>query len=356
MLELHNIGIQFGDTNIVQGVSLHMQTGELGCLLGASGSGKTSILRAISGFNTLSTGHIEIRGKQVASSSENLPPEQRHIAMMFQDLALFPHLNVADNIAFGLSNQPKQERQQRVAEMLELVSLQGMEKRQLHELSGGQQQRVALARALAPKPDILLLDEPFSSLDTELRQQLVKQVRAILKQEQVTALLVTHDQQEAFAFAERIAILSEGQLQQWDTPQRLYYHPANKIVANFIGRSSFVNGVVQAIEGSDCQILSIFGEFPTYLREGWQQGQQVQILVRPEDIKIGAQHSRMASADMENRTAIVLESTFLGAYHLYKLQLENSTETVYCHGNLSIPLDIGEQVNIHYTNPNPSVF
>ena len=352
MLKLHDIGICYGDTQIVQNVEMQLEAGEIGCLLGASGSGKTSILRAIAGFVSLAEGEIHIRNECVSSKTTDMPPEQRKVAMMFQDLALFPHLNVFENIAFGLSGLSANEQQQRVHEMLQLVSMAGMEQRGLHELSGGQQQRVALARALAPKPDMLLLDEPFSSLDTELRQQLAVQMRDILKKEQVTALLVTHDQQEAFAFADRIAIIHQGALLQWDTPYNLYHQPQSRPVAAFIGTSSFIPAAVKTTSETECILNSVFGDIKVNRQDEWQEGQTVELLLRPDDIQILPVG---ATAEL-NSTATVISTTFQGAINQYQLKLAGTEQSITVHASHESMHKVGDKVNVGLVLKNTVVF
>ena len=211
-LELRSVSVQYGETVAVESADLALEAGQIGCLLGPSGCGKTTLLRAIAGFEPLSAGEISLHGQQISTPSSMLPPEQRRVGMVFQDFALFPHLNVGRNVAFGLKDLAGEARQQRVEEMLELVGLAAYADRFPHELSGGQQQRVALARALAPAPEIVLLDEPFSSLDSQLREALAREVRDLLKARGVTAILVTHDQQEAFAMADQITLLHAGRI------------------------------------------------------------------------------------------------------------------------------------------------
>lgn len=199
----------------VDGVSLTLEPGEMGCLLGASGSGKTTVLRAIAGLEPVLKGVITIDDQVMTSSTVNIPPEKRHVGMMFQDYALFPHLDVSANIGFGLRQLSRSERRARVDELLDLVGLTEFIDRYPHELSGGQQQRVALARALAPNPDILLLDEPFSNLDVDTREHLASELRQILKQTKHTALMVTHHIEEAYAMADQIGLMSQGKLSHW---------------------------------------------------------------------------------------------------------------------------------------------
>jgi len=239
-LDLQNISVVYrshGETlHVINQLNLQLTQGEIGCLLGASGCGKTTVLRAIAGFEPLQSGEIWLDGRQLSSSAQQIAPEQRGIGMMFQDYALFPHLTVEKNIGFGLRRWSKTERTQRVTTMLELVGLQAEHKRYPHELSGGQQQRVALARALAPSPSLLLLDEPFSNLDVDTRERLAFEVRDILKQAGLTAILVTHNQAEAFAIADRISVMQQGQIVQWDTPLELRKQPANESATDLIRR------------------------------------------------------------------------------------------------------------------------
>ena len=229
-----------GTRVVVDGLSLALGAGDIGCLLGASGCGKTTVLRAVAGFEPVLEGSIDVQGRRVAASGLSLPPEQRSVGMMFQDYALFPHMDAAANIAFGLRGRTRAEQRARVAEMLALVGLAERGGAYPHELSGGQQQRVALARALAPGPALLLLDEPFSNLDTDTRQTLAAELRELLKASGATVLMVTHDQSEAFAMADRIGVMDRGRILQWDSAEALYRRPADRFVAGFIGRGSLV--------------------------------------------------------------------------------------------------------------------
>ena len=229
-----------GTLVVVDDLSLTLAAGEIGCLLGASGCGKTTVLRAVAGFEPLLAGRIDVKGQRVADPDLSLPPERRSVGMMFQDYALFPHMDAADNVAFGLRGMPREARRARVAEMLQLVGLGARGGAYPHELSGGQQQRVALARALAPDPALLLLDEPFSNLDTDTREQLAVELRSLLKATGATVLMVTHDQAEAFTMADRIGVMDRGRILQWDAAETLYRRPLDRFVAGFIGRGALV--------------------------------------------------------------------------------------------------------------------
>jgi len=245
LLDLDGIGLGYdthhGLHTVVENLNLQLERGHIGCLLGSSGCGKTTVLRAIAGFEPVLAGNIRLDGVTLSSPLIKIPPERRRVGMMFQDYALFPHLSVRENVAFGLRRQARAEQQTRVQEMLDMVGLAKAADSYPHELSGGQQQRVALARALAPAPELLLLDEPFSNLDVDTRERLAFELRDILKHTRHTALLVTHNQAEAFAIADRIGVMAQdGRIVQWDTPYTLHHHPANEFVADFVRRETML--------------------------------------------------------------------------------------------------------------------
>lgn len=330
-LQLNKMHISFGASHIVRGVTLQLEQGEIGCLLGPSGCGKTTLLRAIAGFQALQLGSISIDNNTVSDSNKTLPPEQRGVGMVFQDFALFPHLNVADNISFGMRRASSAERHQRVDELLDRIGLPGYHKRFPHELSGGQQQRIALARALAPKPGLLLLDEPFSSLDAELRERLAVEVRELLKNEGITALLVTHDQQEAFAMADKAGVMYQGELLQWDTPYQLYHQPRHQLVADFIGHGVLLQGTVNT-QGSLASPLGML-EHPSLMQVAG--GTPVSFLVRPDDI--------VPDPDSRLRGKIKARG-FRGAHNLYTVQLNSGIELLTLspsHEVLDVGADIG---------------
>ncbi len=259
LLHLEEVTVAYAGTAdarpTIDGLSLRLARGEIGCLLGASGCGKTTVLRAIAGFEPLRGGRIRLDGREIAAAGVGLPPEARRIGMMFQDYALFPHLNAAANVAFGLRALPRAARTARATELLALVGLADRAAAYPHELSGGQQQRVALARALAPEPLLVLLDEPFSNLDVEIRGRLAEDTRDLLKAAGATALLVVHDQAEAFAMADRIGVMADGRILQWDAPEALYARPGDRRVAGFIGRGDWLRSETLGMgEGADLRL------------------------------------------------------------------------------------------------------
>ena len=247
---------------VIDGASLSLDRGEIGCVVGSSGCGKTTLLRAVAGFIGVQDGTIEIAGAVVSGPHFSAATERRGIGLVFQDYALFPHLRVDDNIGFGLRQLGPAERAARVREMIDLVGLAAHADGYPHELSGGQQQRVALARALAPRPALLLMDEPFSSLDVDLRARLGTEVRQILKASGTTAMLVTHDQQEAFAMADQVGVMHEGRIEQWDRPYELYHRPATRYVADFIGEGVFLPARVLSSMNVEIELGELRGKWP----------------------------------------------------------------------------------------------
>lgn len=310
MLSLNNVSVAYQQRVAVQDVSFELGAGQIGCLLGPSGCGKTSLLRAVAGFEKIADGQISLRNQLVSAKHSHLEPEKRRVAVVFQDYALFPHLTVAQNIAFGLHKQSSEQKRQRVNELLMLVGLIGYNSRYPHALSGGQQQRVSLARAMAAKPDLLLLDEPFSSLDAELRDELAKELRAILKHENTTALMVTHDQNEAFAMADVIGVMNKGRLLQWTDAYALYHRPANRFVATFVGDGVFLSATVN----ENNKLNSGLGVFPISPTSGFKQGDKVVFLVRPDDI---------IHDDESETLAKVVDRSFQGSHILYQLELQH---------------------------------
>ena len=311
LLKLRNLACGYQDQRVVQNLNLHLNAGDIGCLLGSSGCGKTTTLRAIAGFESVHEGEIVLAGEVISRSGFTLAPEKRRIGMVFQDYALFPHLTVAENIAFGVRAHPRLN--QVVEEMLDLVNLGALGKRHPHELSGGQQQRVALARALAPEPQLLLLDEPFSNLDGELRRRLSHEVRGILKARGTSAILVTHDQEESFAVSDHVGVFKEGRLEQWDTPYNLYHEPATPYVASFVGQGYFIRGQLVDHESVRTELGVLRGN----RAYAGVSGSAMDVLLRPDDI-VHAPESPLK--------ARVTSKTFQGAATLYRLQMPTGTQ------------------------------
>jgi len=319
-LVLDRIGVAYGRKAVVEGLSFSLPAGGIGCLLGPSGCGKTTVLRAVAGFEPVLAGSIALDGEVVSRPGLQVPPELRRIGMVFQDHALFPHLSVADNVGFGLKGHV--EAPARVALMLETVGLAHTAKRFPHELSGGQQQRVALARALAPAPRLLLLDEPFANLDIELRERLGAELRQLLKATGTTALMVTHDQHEAFAIADEIGIMSDGHIQQWASAYALYHQPANRFVADFVGQGAFLPGVVNGSGRVWMELGAVQSPEPVRCTEHGDlcpDGCQVDVLLRPDDV---------VHDDASPVTAEVLSKAFRGAQFLYTLQLDSGASVL----------------------------
>ena len=345
-LILDSVSQSYAQRQIIADLSFTLPEGAIGCLLGPSGCGKTTALRCISGFEPIQTGAIRIGGEVVSRPDWMLAAEKRRVGMVFQDYALFPHLTVAANIAFGLRREARQSRQVRVDVLLELVGLAGHADQYPHQLSGGQQQRVALARALAPRPRLILMDEPFSNLDVELRERLSLEVRDILKREATTALIVTHDQHEAFALADWVGVMHEGRIQQWDTPYNLYHKPVNRFVADFVGQGALVPGAVINDHQVEIELGVLNGQIPVECGDrGCDECVrhcQVDVLLRPDDI-IHDDDSLML-AEVENKA-------FRGAEFLYTLKLpsgQRALSLVPSHHNHAIGEKIGIKLAVDH--------
>lgn len=331
-LEVKQVAVAYDDCTVIKDINFSLQPGEIGCLLGPSGCGKTSLLRAIAGFEPLLHGEICLHGKTVSVPGKSVATEQRRVGMVFQDFALFPHLNVEKNISFGLKHLTAKQRDERVDELLKLVGLADLKNSYPHELSGGQQQRIALIRAMAPRPNILLMDEPFSSMDAELREQLAREVRELLKRDGITAILVTHDQLEAFALADVIAVLGNGELHQCGSGYQIYHNPADRFVADFIGQGVMLPGKVI----DDKQVETEMGVFKGKLPEDCHSGQQVEVLLRPDDVI----HDDDSDTELE-----VIAKVFRGAEYLYTLALP-SGQAILCLVQSHHNHRIGERIGI----------
>ena len=335
---IRNLNLSYQDGLVVDDLTLGLNPQELGCLLGPSGCGKSTLLRAIAGFQELDSGEIWLDNQLLSTERHRVPPEDRGVGMVFQDIALFPHLTVAENIAFGLTDWSEPIQSKRIAELLDLIGLMGLEQRYPHELSGGQQQRVALARAMAPKPKLLLLDEPFSGLDTELRGRLASEVRTILKSDGICSLLVTHDQREAFDFADRIAVMHKGHICQFDTPFNLYHEPTDPFVAHFVGPGEMIDAKIASLRS----ISSPLGVLTNDEDLEYPIDSAVQIFLRPDDL---------IHDDDSSYQAMLVGKHFRGAHHLYEVKLDNGV-ILGClapsHHNHAIGEMIGVSLDIEH--------
>jgi len=343
-LELKQLSVSIEDRPIINSVSFSLERGEIACLLGPSGCGKTTLLRTIAGFERPLNGEVWLDSRLVSDEQNLVPVEDRKVGMVFQDYALFPHLNVKDNIAFGLQGLSVTERLTRVEEMAELLEVTKCLYDFPHRLSGGQQQRVALARAIATRPNILLLDEPFASLDIELREQIAKEMRNILKQNGITAILVSHNQLEAFAMADSIGVMRDGALLQWDNAFTLYHRPACTYVADFVGDGVFLPGKVVNSTNVETELGIINGG----QSHGYSFGDRVSVLIRPDDI---------IHDDESEMRAKVLDKAFRGAEFLYTLTLESGSQVltlVPSHHNHAVDESIGITLEIDHLVVFPS--
>jgi iron(III) transport system ATP-binding protein len=310
-LRITGLEKRYGDNTAVDGLDLDVREGEVCALLGPSGCGKTTTLRLIMGLDRPDAGSIVIRGRTLSDGRVNVAPEKRRVGMVFQDYALFPHLDVAANVGYGLGRNPDRNR---IGEVLDLVGLGEAGGRPVHELSGGEQQRVALARALAPTPDLVLLDEPFSNLDAGLRERLRAEVRAILRESGVPALFVTHDQEEALSLADRVAVMRDGRVVQAGMPEEVYGQPASRWVADFLGEAEVLPAVVG--EGFvECE-LGRFGVDPGFRGPA-------ELVVRPESVAVGAGPSPRG---LEGDEGVVVERTFYGHDQLVRVELSSGRE------------------------------
>ena len=282
VIRCNGVYMRFGRTLAVADASFDLEAGEILSILGPSGCGKTTLLRLIAGFDVPGAGEITLQGRLVSGRSVHVPPDLRNVGMVFQEYALFPHMTVAQNVAFGLQRLSDQERRSRLAQVIELVKLSGLEERYPHELSGGQQQRAALARTLAPQPVAVLLDEPFSNLDAGMRREMRLEVEAILRGNQTAAVFVTHDREEAFAMADRIGVMRDGRLEQVDSPDVIYHSPATPSVAQLTGTCDLLSGEVHG-----GMAFTEIGSLPCTATNGFlPEDARVSLLVHPEDFHI----------------------------------------------------------------------
>ncbi|WP_066802536.1 ABC transporter ATP-binding protein [Moraxella oblonga] len=328
-LTVDNLAVAFGNKTIFSDISFTLNQGDIGCLLGQSGCGKTAVLRSIMGFCQPNAGKIRLAQKELfnGTTRQAVAPHLRQVGMVFQDYALFSHLTVADNICFGIKHLAKSEQQARLDELLSLVGMGDFARRYPHELSGGQQQRVALARVFAMKPKLILLDEPFSNLDVELRASLSFEVRELLKSQNITAILVTHDQAEAFAMADKIGVMADGKLQQWDTPTRLYQFPNTKMVASFIGDGALIE--IQNIQNG--MATTAIGKI---VCENTNDTNASTLLIRPENVHL----------DDMGVSAQVVFCGFKGGY--FRCQLQTQAGELIAHLPITSGVKVGDEIKI----------
>lgn len=342
-LMLDGVTRTFGTKTAVQDLSLTVQEGELLTLLGPSGCGKTTTLRLIAGLERPDAGTIRVHGDVVTGEGTFVQPDERDIGLIFQDFALFPHLSVGENIAYGIQDRPADAIDQRVTDLLELVNLTGYRDQTPDSLSGGQRQRVALARSLAPEPEVLLLDEPFSNLDVALRQEMREEVRAILNETGVTAISVTHDQEEALSISDRVAVIDDGRLEQVGSPEAVFQRPTSRFVAEFLGDTGFVTGTV-----SNDQLttpIESLGVEHLDTDPGEPLPTAIEVLVRPDDIKA-------IPTDPASANGRIVHRQYTGPSFVYRVELETG-DIVHCHHNHVDRFAIDDPVRIELTTDHP---
>jgi len=337
MLTLDGVTKRYGPETAVDDVDLTVRDGEFLTLLGPSGCGKTTTLRMIAGLEMPTSGRVGVGDDCVAADGEGVAPEERDVGMVFQEFALFPHLTVAENVGFGLDDWDADRRDRRVEELLDLVGLGEFADRSPDNLSGGQRQRVALARSLAPEPDVLLLDEPFANLDVRLRERMREEVRRIIKETNVTAVSVTHDQEEALSISDRVAVMSDGQIEQVGRPETVFEHPKSRFVADFLGRASFLNGQLE-----DDVIETGIGALPGDMLQGLTDdydGARLDVLVRPDDL-------RATPCDGERTgNGALVGRQYTGPSFVYAVELD-SGDVVHCEHNHASDHELDERVTV----------
>jgi iron(III) transport system ATP-binding protein len=338
VLELDGVSKYFGPECAVDDLSLLVREGELLTLLGPSGCGKTTTLRMLAGLERPDDGEVRLNDRVIADGDGTFrKPEHRDVGIVFQDFALFPHLTVAENVSFGLQDRDGEATDARVTELLDLVGLADQRDSKPAQLSGGQQQRVALARSLAPEPSVLLLDEPFSNLDVRLRERMREEVRAILKEAGVTAVSVTHDQEEALSISDRVAVMHEGDVEQAGTPEKVFQHPESRFVASFLGQASFLAG-----EFAEGAVETVLGDFPASMVEGLTteyENAEIDLLVRPDDL-------RATPVDVEGGgNGEIIYRQYMGPTFVYRVRMD-SGDVVHCQHNHVTDFELGQRVTV----------
>ncbi len=335
-LSISNLKVSYDKSQIINGLDLNVESAEILGLFGPSGCGKSTVLKAISGLLEQVEGDIEVAGKSMTS----IPTENRNIGLIFQDYALFPHLTVAENIGFGLDKKSSNEKQQRVEELLALVNLVELAHQYPHQLSGGQQQRVAIARALAPKPQLLLFDEAFSNLDPHFRFELIEEVRSLLKGLNTTAIFVTHNQDEAFAFCDRIAVMQNGEIAQVASPHHLFAYPASRFVAEFLGKGVWLSAKIVAPD----ELESSWGVLPYSGVEDLSQriGEKVEVYVRPHQIGL---------LETPDGQVEILNERFVGEFYQSEVPLNGNALTIKTHDSY-----LNKRANVRIKQPITQVF
>lgn len=341
MLLLDDISIAYDQLSVVSQLSFQLKEGQIGCLMGPSGCGKSTVLKLIAGFLKPYQGRFFLRDQWVGDQQ---PAFIRKVGLVFQDFALFPHLTVLENVVFGLHKWSSYERQARAKSLMVCLAIKGLENYYPHQLSGGQQQRVAIARAIAPKPDLVLLDEPFSSLDAELSSQLLSELKNLIREEGITSLMVTHDQQQAFAFADVMGVIQGGKLHQWGSAYDLYHRPKTRFVADFIGEGVFIPGHVETPNHIKTA-LGVFEDKNSRIANGEATiGSALDVLIRPDDI---------IHDDNSMFQAAIVDRVFRGTHFMYYLALDDEpTHVMLClapsHHNHSIGDLFGFRVDLQH--------
>ncbi len=336
-LRIKNISYSIKDNAILNNLSLDIFSEDIVSIIGPSAAGKTTLLRIIAGFDRIDSGFLQLDDALVDNNETFVEPHNRKIGIIFQDIALFPHLNCKDNILFGISNQDNNTKNERLSYLSKILNIEGIKNKYPHEISGGQQQRVAIARALAPQPEIILLDEPFSALDEELKDQLIKDLKKLLKEEKITSIIITHNIKESFQISDKVAYLSSKKILQYDTPYDMYHRPKSREIANFCGIGSFLKGEVIDSSHIRTSLGILFGDTSPF-----SKNDLVDVMVRPDDV---------IHDDNSTQSAKVIEKFFHGSDFLYKLQLSDG-QNVLCytpsHHNHSINEMIGIKAELDH--------